>query len=91
MGAKGGVGATVVACQIAARLQAGGARVAVVDLCLPLGDVALYFDVPRIVDWYMDGKIAIDDMITHTLPLDSINRAFELMHSGESIRTVVTF
>jgi S-(hydroxymethyl)glutathione dehydrogenase/alcohol dehydrogenase len=48
-------------------------------------------DVPRIVDWYMDGKIAIDDMITHTLPLDSINRAFELMHSGESIRTVVTF
>jgi pilus assembly protein CpaE len=46
MGAKGGVGATVVACQIAARLQAGGARVAVVDLCLPLGDVALYFDVP---------------------------------------------
>jgi len=45
MGAKGGVGATVVACQVAARLQAGGARVAIVDLCLPLGDVALYFDV----------------------------------------------
>jgi S-(hydroxymethyl)glutathione dehydrogenase/alcohol dehydrogenase len=48
-------------------------------------------DVPRIVDWYMEGKIAIDDLITHTLPLTDINRAFDLMHSGESIRTVVTF
>ncbi len=48
-------------------------------------------DVPRIVDWYMDGKIRIDEMITHTLPLKDINRAFDLMHSGESIRSVVTF
>ncbi len=48
-------------------------------------------DVPRIVDWYMDGKIRIDEMITHTMPLKDINRAFELMHSGESIRSVVTF
>src|ERR1051326_1948279 len=48
-------------------------------------------DVPRIVDWYMEGKINIDDLITHTLPLSDINRAFDLMHAGESIRTVVTF
>jgi len=48
-------------------------------------------DVPRIVDWYMDGKIRIDEMITHTMPLRDINRAFDLMHSGESIRSVVTF
>jgi S-(hydroxymethyl)glutathione dehydrogenase/alcohol dehydrogenase len=46
-------------------------------------------DVPKIVDWYMDGKIRIDPLITHTLPLDRINEAFDLMHSGESIRTVV--
>src|SRR5712672_4295281 len=48
-------------------------------------------DVPRIVDWYMDGKINIDDLITHTLPLNKINEAFDLMHKGESIRSVVTF
>lgn len=48
-------------------------------------------DVPRIVDWYMDGKINIDDLITHTMALDDINNAFDLMHSGESIRSVVTF
>jgi len=48
-------------------------------------------DVPKIVDWYMDGKIRIDEMITHTMPLQDINRAFDLMHSGESIRSVVTF
>lgn len=48
-------------------------------------------DVPRIVDWYMEGKIRIDEMITHTMPLQDINRAFDLMHSGESIRSVVTF
>jgi S-(hydroxymethyl)glutathione dehydrogenase/alcohol dehydrogenase len=48
-------------------------------------------DVPRIVDWYMDGKIAIDPMITHKLPLDRINEAFDLMHKGESIRSVVVF
>jgi S-(hydroxymethyl)glutathione dehydrogenase / alcohol dehydrogenase len=48
-------------------------------------------DVPKIVDWYMDGKIAIDEMITHTLPIAEINRAFDLMHEGASIRSVVTF
>jgi S-(hydroxymethyl)glutathione dehydrogenase/alcohol dehydrogenase len=48
-------------------------------------------DVPKIVDWYMDGKINIDDLITHVLPLSDINKAFDLMHSGESIRSVVTF
>jgi S-(hydroxymethyl)glutathione dehydrogenase / alcohol dehydrogenase len=48
-------------------------------------------DVPKIVDWYMDGKIAIDAMITHTLPLEQINHAFDLMHKGESIRSVVVF
>ena len=48
-------------------------------------------DVPRIVDWYMSGKINIDDLITHTMPLNDINKAFDLMHSGESIRGVVTF
>jgi len=48
-------------------------------------------DVPRIVDWYMDGKINIDDLITHKLPLADINKAFDLMHAGESIRTVVEF
>jgi S-(hydroxymethyl)glutathione dehydrogenase/alcohol dehydrogenase len=48
-------------------------------------------EVPGIVDWYMDKKINIDDLITHVLPLKDINKAFDLMHSGESIRTVVTF
>jgi S-(hydroxymethyl)glutathione dehydrogenase / alcohol dehydrogenase len=48
-------------------------------------------DVPKIVDWYMDGKIDIDPMITHTMPLNDINKAFDLMHSGESIRSVVVF
>jgi S-(hydroxymethyl)glutathione dehydrogenase/alcohol dehydrogenase len=48
-------------------------------------------DVPKIVDWYMDGRIAIDPLITHLLPLERINEAFDLMHSGESIRTVVTY
>jgi S-(hydroxymethyl)glutathione dehydrogenase/alcohol dehydrogenase len=48
-------------------------------------------DVPRIVDWYMDKKIAIDEMITHTLPLERINDAFDLMTKGESIRSVVVY
>ncbi len=48
-------------------------------------------DVPRIVDWYMEGKINIDDLITHTMPLADINKGFDLMHSGESIRSVVVF
>ncbi|MBX2813780.1 MAG: S-(hydroxymethyl)glutathione dehydrogenase/class III alcohol dehydrogenase [Myxococcales bacterium] len=48
-------------------------------------------DVPKIVDWYMEGKINIDDLITHTMPLDKINDAFDLMHTGESIRSVVNF
>jgi S-(hydroxymethyl)glutathione dehydrogenase / alcohol dehydrogenase len=47
--------------------------------------------VPEIVDWYMDGKISIDPLITHKLPLNRINEAFDLMHSGESIRTVIEF
>ena len=48
-------------------------------------------DVPKIVDWYMDKKINIDDLITHVMPLEKINDAFDLMHKGESIRSVVTF
>jgi S-(hydroxymethyl)glutathione dehydrogenase/alcohol dehydrogenase len=48
-------------------------------------------DVPKIVDWYMNGKINIDDLITHTMPLDKINDAFNLMHAGESIRSVVVY
>ena len=48
-------------------------------------------DVPKIVDWYMDGKINIDDLITHKLSLDDINDGFDLMHRGESIRAVVDF
>jgi S-(hydroxymethyl)glutathione dehydrogenase/alcohol dehydrogenase len=48
-------------------------------------------DVPRIVDWYMSGKINIDDLITHTMPLEDINKAFDLMHEGKSIRSVILF
>ncbi len=48
-------------------------------------------DVPRIVDWYMDGKINIDDLITHTLKLEDINKGFDLMHAGKSIRSVVVY
>ena len=48
-------------------------------------------DVPKIVDWYMDGKINIDDLITHTMALDKINDAFELMHEGKSIRSVIIY
>jgi S-(hydroxymethyl)glutathione dehydrogenase/alcohol dehydrogenase len=48
-------------------------------------------DVPKIVDWYMEGKINIDDLITHVMPLEKINDAFDLMHRGESIRSVITF
>jgi len=48
-------------------------------------------DVPGIVDWYMDGKIEIDPMITHTMPLDQINKGFDLMHAGESVRSVVIY
>ncbi len=48
-------------------------------------------DVPKIVDWYMDGKIEIDPMITHTLSLDNINEGFDLMHEGKSIRSVVVY
>ncbi len=48
-------------------------------------------DVPKIVDWYMDKKINIDDLITHVLPLDRINEGFDLMHAGKSIRSVVTY
>lgn len=48
-------------------------------------------DVPKIVDWYMEGKIKIDDLITHKMPLNEINTAFDLMHKGESIRSVIEF
>ena len=48
-------------------------------------------DVPKIVDWYMEGKIEIDPMITHILPLDKINHAFDLMHEGKSIRSVIVY
>ena len=48
-------------------------------------------DVPKIVDWYMEGRINIDDLITHTMALNDINKAFDLMHSGESIRSVVLY
>ena len=47
-------------------------------------------DVPKIVDWYMEGKIEIDPMITHTMPLSETDRGFELMRAGKSIRSVVT-
>lgn len=48
-------------------------------------------DVPKIVDWYLEGKINIDDLVTHKMPIDKINDAFDLMHRGESIRSVITF
>jgi S-(hydroxymethyl)glutathione dehydrogenase/alcohol dehydrogenase len=48
-------------------------------------------EVPKIVDWYMEGKINIDDLITHTMPLEDINKAFELMRAGESVRSVVIY
>ncbi|MEM8921822.1 MAG: zinc-binding dehydrogenase, partial [Pseudomonadota bacterium] len=48
-------------------------------------------DTPKIVDWYMEGKIQIDPMITHVMPLDRINEGFDLMHRGESIRSVVVY
>jgi S-(hydroxymethyl)glutathione dehydrogenase / alcohol dehydrogenase len=48
-------------------------------------------DVPKIVDWYMDGKINIDDLITNVMPIEQINEAFDIMKKGEGIRTVVTF
>ena len=48
-------------------------------------------DVPRIVDWYMEGKINVDDLITHQLTLEEINKGFDLMHEGKSIRSVVVY
>ncbi|MGE3635367.1 MAG: S-(hydroxymethyl)glutathione dehydrogenase, partial [Sandaracinaceae bacterium] len=47
--------------------------------------------VPKYVDWYMDGRIEVDALVTHTMPLEKINDAFDLMHEGESIRAVVTY
>jgi S-(hydroxymethyl)glutathione dehydrogenase / alcohol dehydrogenase len=47
--------------------------------------------VPKIVDWYMDGRIDIDDLITHKMPLERINDAFDLMHQGKSIRSVIEY
>ena len=54
-------------------------------------DVRGRTELPQIVDWYMDGKINIDDLITHTMPLEEINHGFDLMHEGKSIRSVVQF
>jgi S-(hydroxymethyl)glutathione dehydrogenase/alcohol dehydrogenase len=48
-------------------------------------------DIPTIVDWYMEGRINIDDLITHTMPLEDINQGFDLMHGGDSIRSVVLY
>jgi S-(hydroxymethyl)glutathione dehydrogenase/alcohol dehydrogenase len=48
-------------------------------------------DVPKIVDWYMDRRINVDDLVTHSMPLERINEAFDLMHEGASIRSVITF
>jgi len=48
-------------------------------------------EVPKIVDWYMDGQDQLDDLITHTMPLEKINDAFDLMHKGESIRSVCIY
>jgi S-(hydroxymethyl)glutathione dehydrogenase/alcohol dehydrogenase len=48
-------------------------------------------DVPTLVDWYMDGRLEVDSFVTHTMPLEKINDAFELMHEGASIRSVITF
>ena len=57
----------------------------------PFGGAKGRTDVPKIVDWYMDGKINIDDLITHTFNLDDINKGFDVMHEGESIRSVVIY
>ncbi len=48
-------------------------------------------ELPELVDWYMEGKIEVDSLVTHTMPLSDINRAFDLMHEGESIRSVVLY
>ena len=56
-----------------------------------LGGASGRTDVPKIVDWYMEKKINIDDLITHTMPLKDINQAFDLMHAGKSIRSIVTY
>ena len=61
------------------------------DLAAAFGGARGRTDVPTIVDWYMDGKIEIDPMITHVLTLDEINKGFDLMHAGESIRSVVVY
>ncbi|MEE3109721.1 MAG: S-(hydroxymethyl)glutathione dehydrogenase/class III alcohol dehydrogenase [Pseudomonadota bacterium] len=57
----------------------------------PFGGARGRTAVPKIVDWYMEGRLNIDDLITHTMPLDQINTAFDLMHAGESIRSVVVY
>ena len=61
-----------------------------INLSEKLGSFSEHWS-PKIVDWYMDGKIAIDPMITHVLTLDEINKGFDLMHAGESIRSVVVY
>ena len=58
---------------------------------LAFGGALARTHVPEIVDWYMDGKIKIDELITHIMPVEDINKGFELMNSGESIRGVVLY
>jgi S-(hydroxymethyl)glutathione dehydrogenase/alcohol dehydrogenase len=60
-------------------------------ICTAFGGARGRTDVPKIVDWYMNGKINIDDLITHKLSLDQINEGFQLMTKGESIRSVVVY
>ena len=92
--AAGGTGGHVLPAEaLAAELRRRGCRLSVVTdrRGTAFGGARGRTDVPRIVDWYMEGKIDIDDLITHTLPLERINEAFDLMHAGTSIRSVVTF
>ena len=83
--------------QLSEQLQ-GTRRISVIERPLGSQQPGAFFggargrtDVPKIVDWYMNGKIEIDPMITHVLSLDEINHGFDLMHRGESIRSVVVF
>ena len=69
----------------------GGGAAAAVGAGAAFGGAKGRRDVPRIVDWYMNGKINIDELITHKLALEDINKSFELMLAGESIHSVVVF
>ena len=90
---EGGVGKTRLALALAEQASARGFQLVTgrVWKGTAFGGARGRTDVPKIVDWYMEGKIEIDPMITHTMPLSDINRAFDLMHAGKSIRSVVLF